>query len=294
MKLIISLFSLLIICGIKGDGPCPIMKLKKQMTIDSLGACQGASYINNKVYLYGDREIGMIRSYKLSKDTLIYTGDEYQLTVEGKDAINHPTGLAYHKGLPVFLGNTTRLNAEGTKWKAEIYCINWEGLMQSKTLDNNVQQIIEDDLCIQGSRPAYVVYKNKWYVATSDYGNKKNEVRLYDPVKLQNAKKTSEPGVLFKKFSCGPWVQNLSFIPEKNLIVLIQNQIEGRKWRFTYLNFEKSIETGEAVVIKIVDIDKADELEGFTFLPGYKRGLAVTSSRKENATLMDILWQKRK
>lgn len=290
MKLIISLLFLFTLSGLSREEPQPTMHLKNLMTIDSLGACQGAAFLNNTIYLYGDREVGMIRAFKFNKDSLIYTGDEYLLTLNKKDAINHPTGLAYEKGFPTFLGNTTRLNPEGTLWKAEIYCINWKGLMKGKTLDNNVVNIIEDDLCIQGSRPAYVKYKNKWYVATSDYGNKKNEVRLYDPQKLKKATKTSEPGVLFKKFSCGPWVQNLCFIPEKNIIVLIQNQIEGRKWRFTYLNFEKSIESGVAVVNKVVDIDIPDELEGFTFFPGYKMGLAVTSSRKNNVNLMDISW----
>jgi hypothetical protein len=31
------------------------------------------------------------------------------------------------------------------------------------------------------------------------------------------------------------------------------------------LDFEKSIETGEQVVLKTIDIDKADELEGLPF-----------------------------
>ncbi|WP_295664917.1 hypothetical protein [uncultured Mucilaginibacter sp.] len=126
-----------------------------------------------------------------------------------------------------------RLNKEGTAWKALIYAINWKGLWQTGTLDGNLLRTIEDDACIQGTRPEYVSYKNKWYVATADYGNHGNEVRLYNPEKLSTCTKTSDPGVLYKKFTCTPWVQNLNWIPQKGLLVLIQNQIEGRKWRFT-------------------------------------------------------------
>lgn len=74
------------------------------------------------------------------------------------------------------------------------------------------------------------------------------------------------------------------------MLVLIQNQIEGRKWRFTYLNLKKSIESGTQDVSKVIDIDKADELEGFSFLNTSATGIAVTSSRKENVNFIGINW----
>lgn len=191
------------------------MQLKRSLTIDSLGACQGITYKNGKVYLYGDREVGVIREYLLEEDTLKYTNHEIRLTMDGKDVINHPTGIAHNGIAPTFIGNSVRLNEEGTAWKALIYCINWEGLLNKGTLDGNVFNVIEDDACIQGTRPEYVKYKDKWYVATSDYGNKANEVRLYDPEFLKKASKTSEKGVLFKKFTCAPWVQNIHWIRKK-------------------------------------------------------------------------------
>jgi hypothetical protein len=72
--------------------------------------------------------------------------------------------------------------------------------------------------------------------------------------------------------------------------VLIQNQIEGRKWRFTFLDLAKSIAAGTESVIRIVDInDRLDELEGFSFFNNqYNKGIAVTSSRKNNSNLMVI------
>lgn len=259
-------------------------------TIDSLGACQGISYQASKVYLYGDREVGMIRTYAVGKESLTYTGQEVKLTVDGKDIINHPTGIAYSKTKPTFIGNSIRLNPEGTKWRAVIYLVNWAGLLRTGTLDGNLLNTIEDDACIQGTRPEYVQYQNKWYVATADYGDKANEVRLYDPTLLAKAQKTSEPGVVVKKFTCSPWVQNLHWIPSKGVLVLIQNQIEGRRWRFTFLDLKKSIESGQEAVIKTIDIDKADELEGFAILGDLKTGLAVTSSRTNNANFMSLSW----
>lgn len=264
--------------------------LTNSVTIDSLGACQGISFQSGKAYLYGDREVGIIRTYSVNNGALTYTGQEVKLTESGIDVINHPTGIAYNKTGPTFIGNSIRLNPEGTQWRAVIYLVNWAGLLRTGTLDGNLLNTIEDDACIQGTRPEYIQYQNKWYVATADYGDKRNEVRLYDPSRLAKAKKTSEPGVLVRKFTCSPWVQNLHWIPSKGILVLIQNQIEGRRWRFTFVDLKKSIEAGEQQVIKSIDIDKADELEGFTLLNEPATGIAVTSSRTNNVHLMKLTW----
>ncbi|MEO6546669.1 MAG: hypothetical protein ABIN94_01670, partial [Ferruginibacter sp.] len=90
-------------------------------SIDSLGACQGVSKQGDNIFLYGDRETGMIRRYKLSGDSLVCLGKEMKLTLNDTDVINHPTGIAYHDKLPVFIGNSIRLNKEGTSWRAVIY-----------------------------------------------------------------------------------------------------------------------------------------------------------------------------
>ncbi|MFA6088053.1 hypothetical protein [Mucilaginibacter sp.] len=258
-------------------------RLVRAITIDSLGACQGISYQNGRIFLYGDREVGMIREFKMVNDSLVYQHKEVKLTQNGQDVINHPTGIAYNGSGPVFIGNSIRLNTEGTKWRAVIYCVNWDGLLQSGTLDGNLINTIEDDACIQGTRPEYVKYNNKWYVATADYGGHANEVRLYDPEKLKKASKTSDEGVVFKKFTCTPWVQNLHWIAGKGVLVLVQNKVEGRQWRLTYIDLKKSIETGKQVIINEVDtIDRPDELEGFSFIGDQKNGIAVSSSRKNN------------
>ncbi|MEO3407759.1 hypothetical protein AAFN85_27825 [Mucilaginibacter sp. CAU 1740] len=266
-------------------------KLDKAITVDSLGACQGISYQNGRIFLYGDREVGMIREFKLEHDSLMYQHKEYKLTQNGQDVINHPTGIAYNGTSPTFIGNSIRLNAAGSQWRAVIYNVNWDGLLKTGTLDGNLINTIEDDACIQGTRPEYIKYNNKWYVATADYGDHGNEVRLYDPEKLAKAKSTKELGVLYKKFTCTPWVQNLFWKADKGVLVLIQNKKEGRQWKFTYVDLKKSIESGKQVVISEVDsIDRGDELEGFAFLGGDEKGIAVTSSHKNNVNFTSTSW----
>ncbi len=163
-------------------------------------------------------------------------------------------------------------------------------MQQSGTLDGYLLNTIEDDACVQGTRPEYVEYNHQWYVATADYGGSNNEVRLYDPQRLSKARSTSEPGVLVKKFNCSPWVQNLCWIPEKGWLLLIQNHVEGRKWRFTILDLDKSIDAGREVVIASIDTDNTDELEGFTVTNDRQKGIAVSSSHKKNINNLDLHW----
>jgi len=290
MKLIITLLLIFIAFVLSSPQDGPVMDIVQAYTVDSLGACQGISYQQGRIFLYGDRETGMIREFKSEGDSLHYLGKEMKLTLNDTDVINHPTGIAYNGKDPVFIGNSIRLNKEGTLWRAVIYCVDWRGLQKSGTLDGNLINTIEDDACVQGTRPEYVRYNKKWYVATADYGDKKNEVRLYDPVLLKKAKKTSESGVLYKKFTCTPWVQNLNWVADKGQLLLIQNQLEGRRWRFTYVDLARSIASGKQEVIKTIDIDRADELEGFTFLKDNTHGFAVSSSRKNNLNAMNIHW----
>lgn len=263
------------------------LSLERTQTLDSLGAAQGVASIGGALYVYGDREVGVMRKYTV-EDTIQHLGLEYKFTLDGKNLINHPTGIAWNGEGPTFIGNTIRLNEEGTKWKAVIHAVDWEGFMHSKTLDGNVLATIEDDACVQGTRPEYVRYQGKWMVATADYGPQGNEVRLYDPANLLKAGKTSEAGVLTGKFTCSPWVQNLHWIQDKGILILIQNQIEGRRWRLTFVDFEASMKAGKEVVIQQVDLDRGDELEGFALYGNKQKGIAISSSRRDNAAIVNI------
>jgi hypothetical protein len=70
--------------------------------------------------------------------------------------------------------------------------------------------------------------------------------------------------------------------------VLIQNQIEGRRWRFSVLDLKASISKGKEVLIGRYDLDRNDELEGFTLssIPG--EAIGVSSSRRSNVNFMNI------
>ncbi|RYG01022.1 MAG: hypothetical protein EOO02_13655 [Chitinophagaceae bacterium] len=265
-----------------------VIEIQKTQTVDSIGACQGVAIHDDRIFLYGDREIGVIREYRKSGDSLKMIGKELRLTVNGSDLINHPTGLAYRKGMPTFIGNSTKLNKEGTLWKTEIFAINWEGLQKTGTLDGNVVKHIDDNGCIQGARPEYVKYRGKWFVASADYGGKNNEVRLYDPSLLVKADSSSQQGVVVKRFKCSPWVQNLHFVKQTGVLVLIQNQVDGRKWRLTFVDMEKSFAEGKEHVLKVIDTDRADELEGFVFEGKTHTGIAVSSARKNNVNFLPI------
>ena len=267
------------------------LSIDRTFTVDSLGACQGVSYQDGFAYLYGDREVGVMRQYQVDESELKYTGREVRFTEKRKNVINHPTGIARHAGLPTFIGNTIRLNQAGTDWKAMIYAVDWEGLLRDGTLDGHIVNTVEDDACIQGTRPEYVRVGEEWWVATADYGNQRNEVRLYDPQRLRTAQRTSEPGVVHRKFSCGPWVQNLHWIDDQGVLVLVQNQHEGKRWRFTFLDLAQSLQTGRAAVRKQIDIDRKDELEGFTLAGSTRQGVAVTAHRKDNVSLVRIDWE---
>ncbi|HVW59998.1 MAG TPA: hypothetical protein VHC48_08195, partial [Puia sp.] len=61
--------------------------------------------------------------------------------------------------------------------------------------------------------------------------------------------------------------------------------------RFTYVDLAASIASGRQEVVKVFDVgQRGDELEGFTFLPGYRQGIAVSSSRRDNVNMMSISW----
>jgi len=70
--------------------------------IPYLGACQGISWQHDTIYLYGDREAGVLRKFRSVQNSLTYLNAEYKL-VQGNDLINHPTGIACNGIGPPFI-----------------------------------------------------------------------------------------------------------------------------------------------------------------------------------------------
>ena len=61
--------------------------------------------------------------------------------------------------------------------------------------------MIDDDAATNGCRPTFVTVGGRTFLATSDYGDIRPEIRLYDPEALLAAKRSSGPGVIVHRTS---------------------------------------------------------------------------------------------
>ncbi len=265
----------------------PSLELLNPQTIPDIGAGQGAALIDGRIYLYGDAETGVIREYTLhdppdQPPTLRPTGRSIRLTRRGEDVAPHPTGLTHHPRYGTFLGDTVR--QRGT-----IFHIDLERALSDGTLDNAILNQTNDDTAVNGTRPEFVRHAGRWLIATSDYGDAGNHVRLLDPGRLASASRTSSPDVLVGRFACGPFVQTLHWLDDRGILVLVQNQKPGLLYRLTFADLEASTE--EALAATRLDLDHPrDELEGFVLLDD-ELCLMLSASRGTNlwfARLRDV------
>jgi hypothetical protein len=263
-----------------------------RQTCEGLGACQGASIHDGFVYLYGDlyqkdhqSGPGVIRQYSVGPDErgvphLNYTGLQILLTRHGENLINHPTGLTWNPTFGTYLGNTVTRTKKGT-----IYHLNWTQMIVDRNLDNAVLNVTDDDLAVQGCRPEFVRHGDRWLLATADYGRVNNAVRMYDPARLAAARSTSAAGVLVEQHPCTPWVQQLHWVDSRAVLIVAQNQIEGRRWRLTPVQpWRLNASADFRKVIPDDELPYPTELEGFSTLdPEYC--VLVSSSRADNVTI---------
>jgi hypothetical protein len=254
-------------------------------TCEGLGRCQGASEHDGFLWLYGDAvPNGVIRQYSIDRGprgddspTVHYTGLQIDLTLHGVNLLNHPTGLTWNPEFGCYLGNTVTATKAGT-----IYHLDWPRMLIDRNLDRAILNTTADDLAVQGCRPEFVRHGDRWLLATADYGQVRNAVRLYDPVRLAAAPRTSEPGVLVSRYPCGPWVQNLHWVDSHGLLLIIQNQIEGRRWRLVPAD---PWSTSDLRPLPVYDaLPRPDELEGFSLLDP-THCVLVTSGRADNVTI---------
>jgi hypothetical protein len=263
-----------------------VLVKQRQLTLEGLGAAQGATLFDGKVYLYGDvydarPRVGVIREYTANLEP---TGRVLWLRRANKPLLLHPTGLTRHTRHGTFLGDTVNR-------KAVIYRLDWNRAWKDGNLDRAVLDVIRDDAAVNGCRPEFVEHLGKAYLATSDYGDVRPEVRLYDVEKMLRAGRTSAPGVTAHRFLCGPFNQNLHFDGKTGQLTCIQNVIAGRGWRLDILDLGKAIADGRAdgpgVRVRRHTFFPHNELEGFRPLDE-GRSLFVTSSRKNNVVVGEI------
>jgi hypothetical protein len=252
-------------------------------TCEKLGACQGASEHDGFVYLYGDANPGVIRQYTVvggDMPHLEYTGLEISLTRNGVNLINHPTGLTWNPQFGTYLGNTITKTKKGT-----IYHLDWPRMLIDKNLDHAVLNAIDDDLAVQGCRPEFVRRGDRWLLATADYGHVNNAVRIYDPARLAVVSKTSESGVLIERHPCGAFVQQLHWVDPRQELLIIENKIEGRRWRIVPTDLWRT--TDLRSIAPYDELPGLDELEGFSLIDP-EHCVLMTSSRANNCTVAKI------
>jgi hypothetical protein len=252
----------------------------KKLTMDGLGAMQGVSFHDGKVYLYGDcydvkPRVGVIREYSTDFQP---TGKVIWLRDKDKPLIRHPTGLTWHHCWGTFLGDTVA-------HKGIIYQLNWEQALEDGDLSRAVLAPLDDDAAVNGCRPEFISLDGKDYLATADYGDVRPEVRLYDPEKLLAATRTSAPGVIAYRFLAPPFNQNLHWDKDAKQLTCVLNVIEGRGWRLDTFDLKRAVADGRAwgpnVRVRTQTFPNRDELEGYRPLSdGF--GLFVTSSRRNN------------
>jgi hypothetical protein len=252
----------------------------KTLTMEGLGAMQGVSFHDDKVYLYGDvydvkPRVGVIREYTSDYQA---TGRVIWLRDKEKPLLRHPTGLTWHLRWGTFLGDT--VNRKGI-----IYQLDWERALADGDLSHSVLAVIEDDAAVNGCRPEFVSLYGKDLLASADYGDARPEVRLYDPEKLLAARRTSAPGVIAHRFLAPAYNQNLHWDKDAKQLTCVLNVIEGRGWRLEIFDLKRAVADGRAwgpgVRVRTQTFPNRDELEGYRPLSD-GRGLFVTSSRSNN------------
>jgi len=285
------LLTALAACSVGGVPTTVENPVVTRQTVTDIGACQGLAIHDRSVWLYGDAETGVVKRLtwigpdQTDGPMLQDTGETYALTVGNNNLLPHPTGLTHHPELGCFIGNT--VDQKGT-----IHHIDWDRFIKDGNLNNAVLNTTRDDLATNGTRPEFVRYDGRWLIATADYGDKDNKLRLYDPQKLAKARKTSEPGVLVAEFDCGPFVQSMHWIDADSTLVLAQNQTAGLKYRLTLLRFGD----GDAPpnTERVIDLSyPTDELEGFGIVApasNDKPGWAVMTSAMPTGNASIIRW----
>ena len=249
--------------------------LTETRTLAGVGKAQGAAVHDGRLYVYGDADMGVIVEFTLD---LQPTGRRLRLTRGGHDLISHPTGLTFHPVHGTFIGDSPwRLFKRG----ATIYQIDWERAWADGTLDHAVRAVIQDDLAKAGTRPEFVRVGDRWLLATADY-DPDGQVRLYDPEKLRDGGRTSEPGVLIGSFALEGRTQSLVWEDATGWLYSVQNPRPGRGWRIVVLDLGKAAKAG--TLIEQQDFPPDSELEGLVLLPE-DRLLFLTSEKTDNARL---------
>ncbi len=167
-----------------------------------------------------------------------------------------------------------------------IWKIDWDRALAGGTLDGAILNIITDDLAINGCRPEFVEWRGRSYLATADYGDNGNALRLYDPSRLRVAGRTSAHGVLVHAWRAPAFVQSMCWVTEQPAdageLVLAQNTTAGRGHRLGRVSIQD-----DATLRTPLDLPGDDELEGVAVLPD-GTVLTLSASHERNMRFWSI------
>jgi len=223
-------------------------------SFSSIGAGQGLQAIDDYIYIYGDADNGTIQEVNRHMNPTGWMGE---FSHNGTALINSPGGLAYKKNYPTFVGTSKNL-----------YHINWDIFYEDQDLDRALIKIISSEG--KRTKPEYVFYEDKWYVASTEYdADPENEVILMDPENLINAESINDEGVIVYRFPVSRFIQDIHWDIHSEELVLIQNVDKYRGWRLTSIDLETAVVQNSGTNLAVTQtrcILKPTELEGYAHL----------------------------
>ncbi|MEO1534251.1 MAG: hypothetical protein AAFS11_01640 [Planctomycetota bacterium] len=269
-------------------------QINRSVTVGGIGSARGIFGEGNFIYIMGSLSAdgsgpGVVREFFMSTDddggqTLRPSGRQIVLTESGSDIAPHPTGLTWHPNFGYWLGST--VDQRGT-----LFQIDFRRALRQGNLDGCVLHEVDDDAAINGTRPMFLTLPGgRVTLATSDYGDQSNTLRLYDPLALLAADRTSTTGVIFSEAPCGPFVQSLASrgeAGEPGELWLVQNQTEGVGFRLTEIMLDAS---GSIDAQRVLDFDRpTSELEGLLWMEPNRNDeipfIMVSAQREQNVHL---------
>ena len=241
---------------------------------------QGVSIREDHIYFYGDiagrqPKTGVVVEYTLA---IKPTGRKIILTENGVSVMPHPTALTWDDKWGTFMANIYK--------KVEtIFHIDWPRALDDGNLDRAILHRVLDGVG-WGTHPEFVTVGERRLLATADYGTESPEIRLYDPERLLQAKRTSDPGVIVHRISAGPFNQNVTWNGPKGQLICVQNIEHGKGWRLDMIDLAKAIRTGtvkeSGVRMTTMTFMPHSELEGFRLLPDGRCLFAVATGTPQN------------
>jgi len=265
----------------------------KSTTIKDFKNLNGVEVRGGKIFVFGNDGVsGRIVEYSLINGELERSGYEAGIKLYSNNSysISQPSGITYHETMGTFIGNSSNESRE-------LYFFDWNILKDSRRLDWSVLNVIEDDLATFSTQPEFVKYNNEWLIASADSSDQSTIIRLYDPFELQQARKTSDPGVLRFQFIAPPGITHLYWRNQTGELLLAQDS-RPSGWRVISIDLKDSIQAEIYRENSVVDLpDRPDRLRGFHYIFG-KQAIAVSTGAQGNLSsmsfdffnLFDIFW----